>query len=210
MYDRYVDFMIGKGLAEKIKAEEKEEVKNEQEKLEPISEDSEPDQETLLEIIKEKGIGSPEGKSAYDELLRTQLKEINRLEDEYRTEDRLETNRLENSELESQETSEQAGELKPEGKSLEPEQASQGEVEELSQTEIEQAMSQLEGELFNGPKIELNEIEKAETLAEQVEMDRAEIEDLVQTTIEETKLESSELGPEISSEVEEEADEAEV
>lgn len=75
-------------------------------------------------------------------------------------------------------------------------------------------MDQLEGELFTEPEVELSEIEKADALAEQaLQIDEAEIEDLVRTSLEETKLESSELGaelePEIGPEVEED-DQAEV
>jgi len=71
---------------------------------------------------------------------------------------------------------------------------------------------QIEGELFTEPNLRpTTEVEKAEDLAEQaLQMDEAEIEDLVHTALEETKFESSELRPELGYEVEPEEDQTEV
>lgn len=221
MYDRYVEFIIGKALIEKSEAEEKQEVKKEeQERSEAQSlEDFEQDpQDKLLEVIKKMGMDSPEGKAAYDELLDVQLKEINKLEDEYgNREDRLEAQAPDSPHFENQDGAEQVNESNPDRKVFEagPElqEQNQAEVKELSQAEMEQVMDHLEGELFNEPDVEPSEIEKAEHLAEQaLEMDKPEIEDLVHTALEETKLESSELGaelkPELGYEVETEEEES--
>jgi len=155
---------------------------------------------------------SPEGKAAYDELLNIQLKEINRLEDEYSKErDKLEA---ENPDSSQPENPERTSVSNPEGnREAGPDSQGQNpsEVEELSQAEMEQAMDHFGGELFSEPEVEQSEIEKTEELAEDaMQMDEAEIIGLIDEALEETELESSELGPETGSEAEGETEEAEV
>lgn len=210
-YDRYVESAIFKALAEKVEAEENQGMKKEEsEKPEERGlEDFERDpQDKLLDVIQEKKADSPEGKAAYDELLNVQLREINKLEDEYSKErDKLEAENSEKNQI-----PELASESNLEGKpELELQGQNRSEVEELSQAEMEQAMDHLESDLFSEPEVELSEIEKAEAVEEDMsQMDQAEIEVLVSEALEETMLESSEIESEIGSEVEDEGEEAEV
>jgi len=108
---------------------------------------------------------SPEGKAAYDELLNIQLKEINRLEDEYSKErDKLEA---ENPDSSQPENPERTSVSNPEGnREAGPDSQGQNpsEVEELSQAEMEQAMDHFGGELFSEPEVEQSEIEKLRNL----------------------------------------------
>ena len=191
MYNRYVENAFFNAFKEKLKAEEKEKEAEEKQEGDDFKRDP---QDRLLEVIEKKGIESPEGKAAYDELLKIQLKEINKLESNEKESELDHKNEHHVEESQSETES--------------PEQTNK--PTELSQTEVEQIMDQLEGELFNEPEIEPNEIEKAEDLAEQVEMDEGEIEDLVKTAVEETKIESSELGAELEPEYETEEEEDEV
>ncbi|MEM2271947.1 MAG: hypothetical protein QXP56_04685 [Archaeoglobaceae archaeon] len=179
MYDRYVDFMGWKALSEGMKepqAEKKEEKRpeNEEDVKEEAVEFKQDPQDRLLEIIREKGIESPEGRAAYEELLRIQHAEINRLEDEYGKE-------VEKSENEANLL----------GKNEQPFEEPESN-EELSQEEAEEILNQLEDELFND-NIDQTEA-KAEELAEKaLEMDDSEIESLVEQALEETDIESVEI-----------------
>lgn len=185
MYDRYVDSATFKALSEKIKAEEEE--KQEEKNDEGFDQDP---QDKLLEIIKEKGIGSPEGKAAYEDLMKIQLEEINRHEDEYRKEE---------AKLSAKENVSERTESLSKNERIEKtgDQLMEAEPKELNQAEVEGVMEQLENELFEKPEnLEPNEVEeKAEHLAEEaLEIDAAEMEELVQDVLEETRAES--FGPE--------------
>lgn len=187
MYERYVDFMSWRALSEGLKepqAEKKEEEKSKENlKEESIKFEQDP-QDRLLEIIGEKGIDSQEGKAAYEELLRIQHTEINRLEDEYKKE-------VENSNEETN-LSERLNE--------QPVEEYVSNVEELSQEEAEEILSRLEGELFN-ESLEQTEV-KAEELADQaLEMSNTEIEGLVEQALEETDIESVEIDSTLEGEV---------
>ncbi len=147
------------------------------------------DQEKLIEIINEKGKDSAEGKAAYEQLLKIQLEEINKAEDEYRAQAEL-----------------KADQNGPERMAAptENERAERAETQpaELSQTEIEETMEQLEGELLEPERFEADELEEnAESVAEQALQDTEELEGLVQEALEDTIAESSELGPELGSEL---------
>lgn len=191
MYERYVDFMVWKALGERAKdsqAEKREEKgdENKENLKEEAAEFKQDPQDKLLEIIKEKGVESPEGKAAYDELLRIQHTEINKLEDEYRKE-------LEK--IESETVPEKDG----------PPVEEPVVNEELSQEEAEEILNQLEGELFN-ENLEQTEI-KVEELAEQaLEMDNTEIESLVEQALEEIDIESVEIDSTLEGEVDAEYD----
>ena len=221
MYGRYVEFAIGKALGERIEAEKEEAAKKEEPEKPEVGNDKDFEQDPqdkLLEVIGEKGIDSPDGKATYEELLGIQLREINGLEDEYwKEKDEPEAGSSDSPQFSNRGT-EPRSESGPQDGAPETERESavqdQGQVKELSQAEANHIMDQLEGELFTEPEVELSEIEKADALAEQaLQIDEAEIEDLVRASLEETKLESSELGaelePEIGPEVEED-DQAEV
>lgn len=190
IYEQHAESAMRKALAEKSEAEGKTGAggeiprKSEDQDSEDFRQDA---QERLLEIIGNKGFESTEGKAAYEELMRIQHEELNRLEAEYWGEkDRRDTKaKVENSA--DKDTSKEESRVEP----------------ELGSPEVERTLNQIEGELFAEPEAERSEVDGAERLAEQaLEMGESEIEDLVHTAIEETKIESSELGAEPGYEIE--------
>lgn len=164
MYRRYIDFEGPKPLKdpiekETLKAEPEAEKKDSNEKVGNKGTDFETNpQDRLLDEIKEKGAESSEGKAAYEELMETQLKEINDLEDEYW--------KQKDKEPSPQEVEIQSND----GKEVMQESSSDVEIEELDQPEVENIMEQMEGEIFEPEGVEsyleLDDIQEGNQFAE--------------------------------------------
>ena len=183
MYDRYVENAVFEAFKRRLESE------NEQKEQEAEDFKQDP-RDRLLEIIKEKGIESEEGKAAYEELLRIQHEEVNRAEEEYRkgklgSQESFQSTETEASLVDERKTRDEAG--------SELQEQKQG-TGEMSQAEVEEVMEQLESELFEPEEIEPELSGEAEETAEQLseeamQMGEEEVEALIEDALTETEAE---------------------